>query len=62
MLTPAFMSLGLAPNAARISVRFFHTDPFIKIVQKIMAHYSDLQIVKEFENQPTLIPIWQIPE
>lgn len=55
-----FYVLGLAPNAARISVRFFHMDPFRKIVETINAHYSDLAIIKEFENQPTRIPLWQI--
>jgi CRISPR-associated protein Csd1 len=57
-----FYILGLAPNAARISVRFFHADPFEKIVQKIMAHYDDLQIVKEFEDQPTYLTIRHILE
>jgi CRISPR-associated protein Csd1 len=30
------------------------------MVEKIMAHYADLSIEKEYENQPDLIPIWQI--
>lgn len=55
-----FYVLGLAPNAARLSVRFFLTDPFEKMVNKIAAHYEDLQIVKEFDNQPDMIPLWQL--
>ena len=55
-----FYVLGLAPNAARISVRFFLTDPFEKIVDRIMRHYRDLEIVKEFENQPTYITVRHI--
>jgi CRISPR-associated protein Csd1 len=55
-----FYVLGLAPNAARVSVRFFHTDPFVKMVQKVVAHYKDLQIIKEFDNQPDLISPRQI--
>jgi len=55
-----FYVLGLAPNAARLSVRFFHVDPFEKVVQKIMAHYADLSITKEFDDQPTYIPIRRI--
>jgi CRISPR-associated protein Csd1 len=58
--TTRFYVLGLAPNAARVSVRFFHTDPFHKVVEKILTHYQDLQIEKEFENQPTYIPLWQL--
>jgi len=57
---PRFYVLGLAPNAARVSVRFFITDPFEKIVERIMGHYRDLEIVKEFENQPTYITIRHI--
>ena len=57
---PRFYILGLAPNAARISVRFFHSDPFNKIVQKIMKHYKDLEMVKEFEDQPTYLTIRHI--
>ncbi len=54
---PRFYVLGLAPNAARVSVRFFHSDPFEKIVERIMQHYKDLEIVKEFEDQPTYLTI-----
>lgn len=57
---PRFYILGLAPNAARISVRFFHSDPFDKIVEKIMKHYQDLEIVKEYEDQPTYLTIRHI--
>ncbi|HQX17054.1 MAG TPA: type I-C CRISPR-associated protein Cas8c/Csd1 [Anaerolineales bacterium] len=57
---PRFYILGLAPNAARVSVRFFHSDPFDKIIEKIMKHYKDLEIVKEFEDQHTYITIQDI--
>lgn len=56
----SFYVLGLAPNMSRIVVRFFHAEPFEKIVQKIMAHYEDLQVIKEYDNQPTHISVWQI--
>jgi CRISPR-associated protein Csd1 len=55
-----FYVLGLAPNAARIAVRFFLTEPFGKIVERIMRHYDDLKIVKEFDDQPTYITVRQI--
>ena len=57
---PRFYVLGLAPNAARVSVRFFHSDPFDKIVEKIMKHYKDLEMVKEFDDQPTYLTIRHI--
>ncbi|MEL7673937.1 MAG: type I-C CRISPR-associated protein Cas8c/Csd1 [Chloroflexota bacterium] len=57
---PRFYILGLAPNVSRVSVRFFISDPFEKIAQNIMAHYQDLAIVKEWENQPTYITVRHI--
>lgn len=57
---PRFYVLGLAPNAARVSVRFFHSDPFDKVVAKIMQHYKDLEIIKEFEDQHTYLTIQDI--
>ena len=50
-----FYVLGLAPNAARLAVRFFLTEPFGKFVERIMLHYEDLKIQKEFPNQPDYI-------
>ena len=57
---PRFYVLGLAPNAARVSVRFFHSDPFNKVIEKMMKHYKDLEIVKEFEDQHTYLTIHDI--
>ena len=57
---PRFYVLGLAPNAARVSVRFFHSDLFDKTVEKIMQHYKDLEIIKEFEDQHTYLTIQDI--
>ena len=54
---PRFYILGLAPNAARVSVRFFITDPFEKVVQHIMAHYRDLAIIKEYDDQPDYLTV-----
>ena len=31
-----FYVLGLAPNVARIAVRFFYCDPFYKMIEKII--------------------------
>lgn len=47
-----FYVLGLAPNAARLAVRFFLTEPFGVFAKRIMQHYDDLRIVKEYANQP----------
>jgi CRISPR-associated protein Csd1 len=55
-----FYILGLSPNASRISVRFFHSDSFGMFISKTVQHYQDMEIVKDFDNQPDNIPIWRI--
>ncbi len=55
-----FYVLGLAPNAARLAVRFFLTEPFGKFVERIMLHYADLRIQKEFSNQPDFLSPYRI--
>lgn len=57
---PRFYVLGLSPNAARVSVRFFITDPFEKIIDNIKAHYRDLAIVKEYDDQPNYLTVRRI--
>lgn len=39
-----FFVLGLAPNAARLSVRFWHVDTVAGLSQKIAQHFNDLLI------------------
>ncbi len=51
-----FFVLGLAPNAARISVRFFYQDTFLNLIEHLLAHYEDLAIEREYENQPARLP------
>lgn len=41
-----FYILGIAPNAARLSVRFFYEDSFGRILSNIGRHYSRMQIVR----------------
>ena len=41
-----FYILGLAPNAARLSVRFFYQDSFGKILEHISGHYERMKIVQ----------------
>jgi len=45
-----FFVLGLAPNAGRVSVRYFMRDSFGNFCEKIKIHYDDIGIVgrKEF--------------
>ena len=53
-----FFVLGLAPNAARVSVRFWHQDDFGKLARRVAEHWQDLRI----EPWPwqTMPAVWQL--
>jgi len=55
-----FYVLGLASNAARLAVRFYLTEPFGVFAERIMQHYEDLKIEKEFANQPDYLSPYRI--
>lgn len=40
-----FHVLGLAPNAARIAIRFWETAPAIELARRIRQHFEDIRIV-----------------
>ena len=50
-----FYILGLSPNAARLSVRFFYRDTLGKIMQNVNAHYTRMEIAG---NPFPVIPLW----
>ena len=55
-----FYVLGLAPNAARLSVRFFWQNSFGTLARNIARHYERLDIVRpSFDKFPTL-PVWHL--
>jgi CRISPR-associated protein Csd1 len=41
-----FYVLGIAPNAARLSVRFWHTGTISEFAWKIQQHFDDIKIVR----------------
>ena len=41
-----FFILALAPNAARLSVRFFYQDSFGNILKNLAAHYQRMEVVR----------------
>ena len=55
-----FYILGLSPNAARISVRFWHVSTVGDIVEKIGQHFKDLSIIKRFDSDSEFPSLWQI--
>lgn len=55
-----FYVLGLAPNAARLSVRFFWQNSFGVLARNLERHYQRLEIIRpSFDKFPTL-PIWRL--
>jgi len=56
---PQFHVLGLSPNAARLSIRFYYHDPFIKAVDHLLQHHQDMLITNEYGDQD-IYPIWRI--
>ncbi len=45
-----FFLLGLAPNAARLAVRFFYQSSIRELLDHLREHKSNLEIVREFEQ------------
>ena len=41
-----FYVLGLAPNAARIAVRFWETAPAIELARRVRRHFDDIQVAR----------------
>jgi CRISPR-associated protein Csd1 len=52
-----FYILGLAPNAARLSVRFFLRDSFGKLMENVDAHYARLEIAGA---KYSILPLWAL--
>ena len=47
-----FFVLGLAPNAARISVRFWLRATLAELAPRILQHFADLKVVRRYDNDP----------
>lgn len=58
--TPFFI-LGLAPNAARISIRFWYASTLGELLQNLKRHHTDLEIQKEYaDHDLDFPPIWML--
>lgn len=55
-----FYILGLAPNAARLSVRFFLQDSFGKFAENLLKHHEYLRIVKPSFDTRVHLSFWQL--
>ncbi len=64
--TPFYL-LGLAPNAARVAIRFFHRSTIAELLEKLRDHQKCLSMIREFEepkgkrlHDPEFPAIWQL--
>ena len=55
-----FYILGLSPNAARLSVRFFLHNTFGGFLQNVQAHYDRLEIVRPAYDKFEVLPLWKL--
>ncbi|MEO5913781.1 MAG: type I-C CRISPR-associated protein Cas8c/Csd1 [Luteolibacter sp.] len=62
-----FYILGLAPNAARLSLRFFHRSTIENLIAKLHEHQQCMEMVRQFTDpvgnrfpDPEFPAIWQI--
>lgn len=62
--TPVHL-LGITPNAARLSVRFWHTGTLGELFERLKAHHDALRIARQFGEgskrpDPEFPPIWML--
>ena len=55
-----FYLLGLAPNAARLSVRFFLRDTFGSFAQNLQRHAEEMEIDCSEKEKFRTLPIWAV--
>lgn len=55
-----FYILCLAPNAARLSVRFFYQDSFGNILQNIAAHYERMNMIRPSFEKDEFLGVWRM--
>lgn len=55
-----FYILGISPNAARLSVRFFLRNSFGAFLRNAQAHQQRLEIVKPAYDKFDAIPMWKL--
>jgi CRISPR-associated protein Csd1 len=66
-LNTGFYILGLAPNAARLSVRFFHRSSVAELLARLHEHHRCFEMIREFTEvkgkrppDPEFPAVWQV--
>ena len=55
-----FFVLGLAPNAARISVRFWLRATLSELAPRILQHHADLKVVRRYDSDPVTPSLFRL--
>jgi CRISPR-associated protein Csd1 len=55
-----FFVLGLAPNAARISVRFWLRASLSELAPRILQHFADLKVVRRYDSDPATPSLFRL--
>ena len=57
--TTNFYILGLSPNNARLSVRFWHQDHFGDVVTRLARHHIDMEIIRD-DSGPLYVSVFRL--
>jgi CRISPR-associated protein Csd1 len=55
-----FFVLGLAPNAARIAIRFWLHAPLAELAPRIAQHFDDLRVVRRYDGDPATPSLFRL--
>lgn len=55
-----FYILGLAPNASRLSIRFWMASTVGDLLKNIGEHFCHLEIVRQYDSEPEFPPLWRL--
>jgi CRISPR-associated protein Csd1 len=53
-----FFILGLSPNAARLSIRFWEANRLGTLLERVGKHYKQMDIVRQYDSEPEFPPLW----
>ncbi|SDB61296.1 CRISPR-associated protein, Csd1 family [Desulfonatronum thiosulfatophilum] len=56
----SFYLLALAPNASRLSIRFWETSTVGGLLQKVGKHFQQMEIIRQFDSDPEFPPLWRL--
>ena len=55
-----FYVLGISPNAARLSVRFFYRNTLGHLLQNVLAHHQRMEITRPSYDKFVTLPLWKM--